>query len=238
MKKLMPILIGLMMILSVAVLASPPVPKPIRGYFKINDHNVAGYTVEIENLRTSEVVSGAQRIELITQSGGFAFDLSFFRASGYAEPIPGIYAGDPIEVRVVGVPDAKVRFNVPSVTPYEVTIQLRVDPSIETNLVYVCSDGSYVKDKILCPAEVPVTTVVIEEKIVQKIVCSDGVEVSDINECLETKEQVLGYSQAQLGLGAGVGAAFAALVVYYALKKKQRARAKKMIDTRIKRLKK
>ena len=148
--KIIPISIMMMLMMAVLVLAEPPTPAPIRGYFKINDKSIAGYIIEAENLRTREVISGNNFPQLITQSGGFAFDLSFFKQKGYAKPIEGVYPGDVIEVRAVGT-DIKVRFNVPEVTPYEITLSIIVEPSIETQLIYKCIDGNYVRDASLCP---------------------------------------------------------------------------------------
>ena len=65
-------------------------------------------------------------------------------------------------------------------------------------------------------------------KEVQKIVCQDGTVVSDINECLETKEQIDNYLY---GAGAiAVVYGFWRLIRYYSRKGKK-ARAKKMADT-------
>ena len=183
--------IVLMLVLSIVV-DSPPVPAPIRGYFYINDHSVAGYTIEAENLRTGEVISGADHIEMITQSGGFAFDLSFF-TQGYAPEIPDFYPGDPIEVRVGGI-DVKETFNAPDTFPYSITLRLSVDSIVESTLLVQCWDGSYVKEAGLCPA-VTTTTISTTTTTVPKVtyVCADGLEVDDKSDCPESDEGFLGW---------------------------------------------
>jgi len=111
MKKTLTIFTILMFLFSILVIAQPPVPKPIRGYFFINGNSVAGYIVEVENTFTGEVISGDTINSLVTESGGFFFDLSFF-GQGYEGP-SRTYGGDVIEVRVPAITGASTKFNVP-----------------------------------------------------------------------------------------------------------------------------
>ncbi len=127
--------------------AAPPVPAPIRGYFTVNGQSMVGYIVEATNGRTGEVISGDNHIEMVTQSGGFAFDLSFF-TQGYAGPIAGVYPGDVITVQIRSMADASVSFNVPESTPYAITIAVTSGQT-----VYVCQDGSTVFNLANCPVE-------------------------------------------------------------------------------------
>ena len=147
MKKLISISLITMLLMSMLVLAAPPVPKPIRGYFTVNGESLAGYIIESTNSRTGEVISGDNHVEMITQSGGFAFDLSFFK-QGYAEAIPGIYAGDVITVSVRGMTGASVSFNVPSQIPYSITIAVTSGQQI-----LYCDDGTPVLNLANCPVE-------------------------------------------------------------------------------------
>ena len=72
MRKIIPILLGLMLIMSIIAIAqSPPVPSPIRGYLKVDGQTVSGYVIQVENLRTHEVISGDQRSE--ERPEGFLF---------------------------------------------------------------------------------------------------------------------------------------------------------------------
>ena len=183
MKKIIPILAILMFVLSALALADPPVPKPIRGYFDINGKSVAGYVIEVQNLRTGEIITGNQFEQLRTQSGGFAFDLSMFK-QGYAGPIEKFYVGDEIEVRVEGFGDTgKVRFNVPSSTPYYVTVSIGVSAEKETEYIFVCWDGSRVKGSEICPIKPTVTK---EPEVITKYLCEDGTEVAKLEDCPKT----------------------------------------------------
>ncbi len=149
MKKTISILTILMFLVSLMPLvsAAPPVPKPIRGYFTVNGESLVGYIIEATNGRTEEVISGDTYDMMVTQSGGFAFDLSFFK-QGYAEPIEGIYAGDVITVQVKGMTGASTSFNVPTETPYEVTISVT-----SGQVILYCDDGTPVLDLSNCPVE-------------------------------------------------------------------------------------
>ncbi len=148
MKKLLTLSIITMFLMSMLVIAAPPVPKPIRGYFKINGVGLAGYIIEVTNARTGETISGDDYAQLITQSNGFAFDLSYF-SQGYAEPIEGIYPGDVITVQVRGFgSEGKISFNVPSETPFEITIAITTGETI-----LYCDDGTLVLDLANCPVE-------------------------------------------------------------------------------------
>ena len=151
MKKILTLSIITMLLMSLFVLADePPVPKNIRGYFTVNGQSMVGYIVEVTNTRTGEVFSGDDYNYLITQSGGFAFDLRWFK-QGYEEASKFFgYAGDVITVRIRGMTDASINFNVPSETPYSITIAI-----ISTQTVYVCPDGSTVFNLADCPEEEP-----------------------------------------------------------------------------------
>ena len=157
-------LLTIFMLLSSFVLAAPPVPKPIRGYFTINGHGVAGYIIEVTNTRTGEVISGDNFQQLVTETNGFAFDLGFF-SQGYAGPIEGVYGGDVIKVKARGFAD-EINFNVPSQTPYEISIAITSGAPIVQ-----CADGSFVADISLCPEieepepEEPEVVVEVETKV-------------------------------------------------------------------------
>ena len=90
------------------------------------------------------------------------------------------------------------------------------------------------------PIEPETPTIAPETPIEPKTyVCMDGTIVFDLNECLETKEQVEKYIKSKTGYYVGgsiIGIGFIALVIYWI--KRNRARAKKMIDTRIENIKK
>ncbi len=152
MKQLLTILTILMLLLP-AAMAAPPVPKPMRGYFEINGAGTAGYIIEVENLRTGEVISGDTINSLITQVNGFAFDLSYL-SQGALAPVPPIgFPGDIIEVRVRGFGDeGTLQFYVPENTPYEFTINIETT-SPPPPQIYVCPDGSQVSDPDDCLAE-------------------------------------------------------------------------------------
>ena len=143
MKKLFSILTILMFLFSSLTLAAPPVPAPIIGKFTINGGGTLGYIVEAQNQRTLEVISGREINSMTTEPNGFFFDLSFF-TQGYVGPSP-VYPGDVIEVRVVGFPTSAIQFNVPSETPYTISL------SVTTGSVVQCADGSIVSDISLCP---------------------------------------------------------------------------------------
>ena len=87
------------------------------------------------------------------------------------------------------------------------------------------------------------TPVLEEEPIVpvepSLVTCEDGTQVADSSECLETKAQVEEYVNNNLGYkigGSVIGLGFIALVIYWV--RRNRTRAKKMVDTRIANLKK
>ena len=150
MKKTISILLTLMMVLSIVVLAqSPPVPKPIRGYFTINGQGTAGYIVEATNTYTGETISGDTINSLITELNGFFFDLSYF-SQGVEGPSRN-YAGDVIEVQIRGFGDeGKVSFNVPSSTPYEISINIETTSPPPPQQI-LCPDGSLVLNADDCP---------------------------------------------------------------------------------------
>jgi len=176
-KTIIPIFVFL--VLAIAVLAPPPVPAPVRGYFYINDQSVIGYVMEVENLRTGEVISGDKYIQLVTQSGGFAFDLSFFERGAVAE-IEGVYPGDPLEVRARGLGDEGiVTFNTPSDTPHTITINIGTQ---RTDVMYQCWNGDSARELSLCPVQPepePKTETVTETKYV----CTDGTSVDESAQC-------------------------------------------------------
>ena len=226
MKKLIPILFVFMLIMSlVAIAQSPPVPSPVRGYLKVDGQTVSGYVIQIENLRTDEVISGDQRSQLISEKAGFAFDLLWFE-QGALGPIPSIgFAGGILEVRVKGISNSAVRIPVPYSFPAEVTIDLLGRPE----LVYVCSDGQRVASSSLCPVVEPVE--VIKEVIVVKEVIVEVVEDEPVD-----GEQDLYDNIFQLAIkilaAFGFGLGFLGLVNYY-WKGGQKIRAIKMLNTAI-----
>ena len=158
MKRLFSILTILMFLFSSLAIAGPPVPAPIIGKFTINGAGTLGYIVEAQNLRTLEVISGREINSMTTEPNGFFFDLSYF-SQGYVGPSP-VYPGDVIEVRVVGFPTSAIQFNVPSETPYTISL------SVTTGSVVQCADGSIVSDISLCP-EIEEPEPEPEEKVVE-----------------------------------------------------------------------
>ena len=102
MKKTLSIFTILMFLVSTLAIAGPPVPAPVRGYFYINGESTNGYIVQAENLRTGEKISGVTISSLVTEPGGFFFDLAMF-SQGYIAA-NDIYAGDVIEVKVIKTP--------------------------------------------------------------------------------------------------------------------------------------
>ena len=99
-----------------------------------------------------------------------------------------------------------------------------------------CRQDFIYKSTDYTPAGEPIVKYV--EKIVEKIIikCQDGTIVEDINECLETKEQIENYF-----VGGGITLVAAGAIWYlirHYSKKGKKARAKKMADTRISRLRK
>ena len=209
--KIIPILAILMFLIASFVIAdSPPVPTPIRGYFKINGHNVAGFIVEAVNLRTGEVVSGDTRRELVTESAGFVFDLSWFK-QGYFTSLEGIYPGDPLEFRVNEFgEEGKVKLNVPKSFPYELTITIISD---KTDVYYVCTNKEIVKNKSQCPIESEISPepvfITLPPEVITKTeyICDDGTKVEDIINCpkaeidylLETFLVIIGLVLGTLG---------------------------------------
>ncbi len=174
MKKTISILAILMFIMSSLVIASPPVPAPIRGYFTINGQGTTGYIVEAKNIRTGEVISGDTISSLVTEPNGFAFDLSKF--SSYVGP-SDVYVGDSIEVSIRGFTsaDSKVTF-IAETTPYTVTIAIET-----TETQYQCADGSIVADLSDCPEiEEPEPEPEVEEEATKVISSED--EISAIVE--------------------------------------------------------
>lgn len=83
----------------------------------------------------------------------------------------------------------------------------------------------------ILPETPPVTPPVSPPPEPEPLRCSDGTIVSNLNDCLETPEQVKGYGKT---VGVTIGSAFAALIAYWVYKRHQRSRAKKMADTYIK----
>ncbi len=97
-------------------------------------------------------------------------------------------------------------------------------PIIQYVNSFICPDGSKVDDASKCPIVTPPPA---------RIICKDGTEVTNVNDCLETKEQVKNYG---LIYGVVIGGAFASLVAYWI--KKKRTRGKKTVDTYIEKRKK
>jgi len=84
MKKLLTFLMMFMLMMYV-VIAPPPVPQHVRGYLTLNGQSLVGYVIEVTNLFTGETISGDDRDFLVTESGGFALDLRWFK-QGYEGP--------------------------------------------------------------------------------------------------------------------------------------------------------
>lgn len=87
---------------------------------------------------------------------------------------------------------------------------------------YVCWDGSSVTDVSQCPVQPA------------KIKCADGTLVDKQEECLETNKQVNDYL---IGAGVVAAAGFGYLVSYF-VRKGKRTRARKMVDTYIRKRRK
>lgn len=241
MKKALSI-IFMFLLMGVALAQSPPVPAPVIGKFQINDRNVAGYVLEVENLRTEEVISGDGVASLVTESGGFMFDLSYFD-KGYTASIPNFYPGDPIEVRVRGFGDeGKYTFNVPDKTPYRFTLSIhttREDAFVE------CYDGSLVREVSLCPAK-PEPTVTEPEVVEKEVIKEVETEIEvPVPEERNLQDWLIGLIAGIIGVFAW-GAGFAGLIRYYlrlakeaekagnkTLAKKYRTRAEKMAKTAV-----
>lgn len=238
MKKTISILLAMFMVMSMLALASPPVPKQVRGYFDINGVNVAGYVIEVENLYSGEILSGRDRVQLVTESGGFAFDLSWFE-EGYEES-GRYYPGDAIEVRAVGMESYSVRFNIDKdMSPlYSITISIATS---QTDLFVKCHDGTAVRELSFCPPKPKpeVVTVTVETT---KYVCEDGTEVDEASDCVpaEKEEKGVEWWKAVLGtliiIAADLFAAFkwgkgftSGLIKYWA--KRDPKRAVKMLQT-------
>lgn len=164
MKKLISIFAILMFVMSSMVIAAPPVPAPIRGYFTINGQGTQGYIVEAKNLRTEEIISGDTIPSMITEPNGFFFDLSKFNS--YYGPSWN-YVGDSIEVSIRGftTADSKITF-IAEDTPYVITIAIST-----TDTQYQCADGSIVADLSDCPeVEEEATKVISSEDELSAIV--------------------------------------------------------------------
>ena len=212
--KLIPILIIIGMLSIPLALAQPPVPSPVKVIVEVNGHKLS-YDGTMTNLFTREIVN----INVV--EGVMLSDLSRFKL-GYAPAQRG-YAGDRIELKVCDISSkCTFSFYIENTLPHEFNVIIQ-DPSIVLPpILQTCPDEvSKVVDMRDCPVK-----------------CADNTFVKDSNECLENKEQILGYTKTQLGVTAGISAGFAALIVYWVYKRKQRARGKKMIDTRIAKLKK
>ena len=240
MKKLLILLVFLLAIGLISAQSGPPIPSPIKIVVSVNGHPINYADTTVTNKDTGEVLTVQNVGGLNIQKGVGLFDLSDFQM-GFT-PKFRIYPGDTIKVVACNLhPLCTQSFTISDLNPRVIIIEI-VDETIPREkyiLRYQCEDGSWMEDsKENCPIVIPPVVVPPSTVIIEKIFCSDGTEVSNSNECLETKEQVLGYTKTQLGVTAGVTAGFAALVVYFALKRKQRARAKKMLDTRISKLKK
>lgn len=158
MKKLFALIIGFIMLASM-VTAAPPVPAPVVGTFTINGNTASGYIVEVENLGTGDIISGAEKNTLITENGKFTFDFSDF-PNGYFSPKYRtrngvktlVLPGDLIEIRIRGAPDAVYEFNVPEDTPYYFQFGLD-DVTPQSVTYYVCWDKTTVNRKELCPEQ-------------------------------------------------------------------------------------
>ena len=201
----------------VAVAFAPPTPQPVRGKFTINGQNAVGFIVVMENLRTGEKISGHENSHLITESGGFGFDLSDF--SQYQGETFN-YVGDEIQAYVEGFSGDKVSF-IPDKSPYDFGIHIS---DARTDLFFVCSDGSIKKSSILCPREEPEIIETIVEvpgdtKTIETIICEDGSEVSVASDC--PKEDYSSLQILLIGMIAAIigifswGKGFAGLIKYY-----------------------
>lgn len=243
MKKLITLSIITLFLMSLLVLATPPIPQHIRGYFNVNGVSLPGHIIEVTNMYTGETISGDNYPSLVTEVNGFAFDLSYFKegVEGRSRYSPG----DQIKVqaRRFGEEEA-IYFNVPEETPYEITLE------ISTGLpTLYCPDGTPVLDLANCPVVEPESAPV-EPVIIKKVICEDGTEVSEASECpiVEPEEKdtlqtiLITLIAAIIGLFAW-GKGFAGLIKYYLrlaketddkeLAKKYRARAEKMAKTTV-----
>jgi len=200
-------------------------PNPISGTIKLDGYpEPEGLIVKQTNLRTQLSYDA-----VVDANGFYLIDWANLK----------FLDGDSVEVKIVACgsnPDCVKVVQIHEGVP--VDVDFKVVPSSPSGQViikevyYVCPDGSTKSKVNECVLPPPPAPIVVE---IEKIVCLDGSVVNDKVLCLETKEDVQKYA-----IGAGVGAlsaGFAGLVAYYA-RKKNRARAKKMLDTRIKKLKK
>lgn|SRR3990167_4007978 len=228
MKKLLSILIFILMI---ATAIAQVEPTPVIGKLTINGVTPTGYQIEVKNLDNpnSNIITSKELGSLITENGMFVFDLGYL---GEYDPASRRYAGDRLQVKIVK--DGKGNDVSCSQCIHVLNIPNRFPHTFEMKVVD--STVQVIEKEVVVEKEVIVTeTEIVPGKTI--IQCQDGTLVYNINECLETKEQVLGYTKTQLGVAGAISAGFAGLVVYYIMKK-QRKRAKKMLDTRIKKLKK
>ncbi len=156
MKKTLSIFTILMFVFSTLAIASPPVPAQVRGYFYINESSTNGYIVQVENIRTGGKISGATIPSLVTEPGGFAFDLSDL-PGGYIVA-NDIYAGDVIKVKIIKTPlgqtfshpQGEVSFNADGLSYKEIRIEID-DEDVEQPITYQCYDGSFVSNQNDCP---------------------------------------------------------------------------------------
>ena len=172
MKKLLTLLVGLMLLVSMipsVFAAVPPSPTPIIGKLTLNGAGLDGYVISVQNVRTGNTVSGNTIPSLVTERGGFTVDLSKI---GFIEPSE-VYVGDTIKVSVNGLSDPQATVNIiPDPTPYYFDIAI-----VNTQVIYVCHDGSTVANEADCPEVEPELEEPVEDET--KVVSSaDGKSAS------------------------------------------------------------
>ena len=258
MKKLISILF-LILTMSI-VLAIPPTPTTIQGKLILNGKYPNGYHIEVKNLDNSQadLITSKESGSLVTESGKFFFDLSYFGVDAFGEPkyegASRYYAGDRIQVSVVKdvygnkftCSKCSYTFNVPKSFPYIFEINVQ-DTSVEIIEKTCITEGCPTDSKCnvqtgVCEKETVTTETKIDTqtKTETKIeyICSDGTKVTNKDLCpIETKERADRIVKEIIIVGGTVALGFAGLYLYYR-RKKQFSRAEKMADTYIKRRKK
>ncbi len=184
MKQILTFLVMFMLMMG-TVIAPPPVPQPVRGFLELNGQSLAGYVIEITNLRTGETVSGIDKPSLVTEPAGFSFDLSFFK-EGYISK-SAVYVGDTIRINAVALSDPQSSIDVifdPEIAFPEVRISM-----VNQQTIFVCPDGSNVVNSADCPVEEepepeePEDVVEIETKVVS--VGDDAIVEADYGQPIE-----------------------------------------------------
>ncbi len=167
MKKLLTLLIGLMMLLS--VIAAPQPPAPVKFLVSVNGVNINYEDTKVTNTRTGEVLTREDVASLEIVNGVGYFNIDKFTL-GYepANPFYG-YAGDVIEVIACNVDeDCTITFNILDRTPRTIHIP------VTTGDLHVCWDNSLVSDLNDCP---------IQPEPEPEYVCWDESTVNDPADC-------------------------------------------------------